>query len=136
MTHEGVTTVLRASGAFAKLEKGVETMPCIEPITVYSPQRDPWTDLAHLAVGFLSKLVDRPQGGHCGSPMERPVAFVEIRKEERLKKAQETWNTAANALHDRVTDADKYFTDICRVLSDRSKSTAQTRGSYRSEFDL
>jgi hypothetical protein len=109
-------------------------MPCIEPISVYSPQREPWTDLAHLAVAFLSKLVDRPQT-HCG-PMERPIALIEIRKEERLKKAQETWMSAANALHDRVTSADTHFKEICRVLTERSKSAAQTRGSYRSDFDF
>jgi hypothetical protein len=124
------------SGAFAKLDEGVETMPCIEPVTVYPPQRDAWTDLAHLAVVFLSKLVDRPHGGHCGAPVERPTTFIEVRKEERLRKACDSWTSAATAMRNRVEEADRQFSSICRLLTERSKAATETRRLHRSEFDV
>jgi len=111
-------------------------MPCIEPVTVYQPQRDAWTDLAHLAVAFLSKLVDRPQGGHCGAPVERPTAFIEVRKEERLRKACDSWTSAVTAMRNRVEEADRQFGNICRLLTERSKAATQTRRLHGSEFDV
>jgi hypothetical protein len=111
-------------------------MPCIEPVTVYQPQRDAWTDLAHLAVAFLSKCMDRPHGGHCGPPMERPTTFIEVRKEERLRKACESWTSAATAMRNRVEDADRQFSTICRLLTERSKAAAETRRLHGSEFDV
>jgi hypothetical protein len=111
-------------------------MPCIEPVTVYPPPRDAWTDLAHLAVAFLSKLVDRPHGGYCGGPVERPTAFIEVRKEERLTKACLSWASAVTAMRTRVDEADRQFGTICRLLTERSKAAAEMRLLHRSEFDV
>jgi hypothetical protein len=111
-------------------------MPCIEPVTVYQPQRDAWTDLAHLAVAFLSKLVDRPHEGHCGAPVERPTTFIEVRKEERLTKACQSWESAVTAMRKRVEEANLQFVDICRPLTERSKAATEMRLLHRSEFDV
>jgi hypothetical protein len=111
-------------------------MPCIEPVTVYPPQRDAWTDLAHLAVAFLSKLVDRPQGTYCGAPVERPTAFLEVRKEERLRKACDSWTSAVTAMRTRVDEAHDQFGKICRRLTASSTAAIEGRQLHKIEFDV